>query len=89
MAGFIACLKVGVQSSRLVISSRYITPAYAAMLESLLLLLHPSSIFLSDQADPENIFYTHIRCHRQPENVDFRRNGMSFFGGQHAVGMQL
>ena len=23
-------------------------------------------------------------CQRQPENVDFRRNGMSFFGGQHS-----
>ncbi len=27
-------------------------------------------------------------CQRQPENADFRRNGMSFFAGQHAVGMQ-
>ena len=27
-------------------------------------------------------------CQRQPENVDFRRNRMSFFAGQHAVGMQ-
>ncbi len=27
-------------------------------------------------------------CQRQLENVIFRRNGMSFFGGQHAVGMQ-
>ncbi len=24
------------------------------------------------------------RCQRQAENVDFRRNGMSFFGGQHS-----
>ena len=24
------------------------------------------------------------KCQRQPENVDFRRNGMSFFGGQHS-----
>ena len=23
-------------------------------------------------------------CQRQPENVDFRRNRMSFFGGQHS-----
>ena len=23
-------------------------------------------------------------CQRQAENVDFRRNGMSFFGGQHS-----
>ena len=27
-------------------------------------------------------------CQRQPENVIFRRNGMPFIGGQHAVGMQ-
>ena len=24
-----------------------------------------------------------VECQRQAENVDFRRNGMSFFGGQH------
>ena len=27
-------------------------------------------------------------CQRQLENVIFRRDGMSFFGGQHAMGMQ-
>ena len=30
----------------------------------------------------------HARCQRQLENVIFRRDGMSFFGGQHAMGMQ-
>ena len=29
-----------------------------------------------------------VRCQRQLENVIFRRDGMSFFGGQHAMGMQ-
>ena len=29
-----------------------------------------------------------LRCQRQLENVIFRRDGMSFFGGQHAMGMQ-
>ena len=27
-------------------------------------------------------------CQRQPENVDFRRNEMTFFAGQHEAGMQ-
>ena len=27
-------------------------------------------------------------CQRQPENVDFRRDEMSFFAGQHEVVMQ-
>lgn len=30
----------------------------------------------------------YLNCQRQPENVIFRRNGMPFIGGQHAVGMQ-
>ena len=28
------------------------------------------------------------KCQRQPENVDFRRDEMSFFAGQHEVVMQ-
>ena len=34
-----------------------------------------------------NRYYVYI-CQRQLENVIFRRNGMSFFDGQHAVGME-
>ena len=34
------------------------------------------------------VWYGSNNCQRQPENVDFRRNRMSFFAGQHAVGMQ-
>ncbi len=34
------------------------------------------------------IFSNRSMCQRQLENVIFRRNGMSFFDGQHAVGME-
>ena len=29
-----------------------------------------------------------MQCQRQPENVDFRRNEMLFFAGQHGMAMQ-
>ena len=36
----------------------------------------------------KGVVVEYINCQRQLENVIFRRDGMSFFGGQHAMGMQ-
>lgn len=42
--------------------------------------------YTKDEAD--HLGRSALICQRQPENVIFRRNGMPFISGQHAVGMQ-
>ncbi len=41
-----------------------------------------------DQSNGQALLLGIVDCQRQPENADFRRNRMSFFAGQHAVGIQ-